>query len=235
MSYCSCGYNPCRCQSSSCSTYVCAGCQIQLDTACSFYHKDNSELTALTNLAITNGATLESILEAIDPYIGQLKFTNFSLPFLRVTYVINSLQQFAQAVDTELNSISTDVATALADSQTPLSVTDSSSIDFIASGVLNHTLTASVKLSALGGNRITQQSDGLHISPQTVSVNYSTKELTISEGNTVSLASLTSAASGFLGNLASDPTAVDGQYWFNTTSSILKMKLNGVVKTIVTA
>lgn len=231
MSYCSsCGYSSCTCSTS----LVCGGCPVQLDSACIFYHKDNSELTALTNLAITNGATLELILESIDPYIGQLKVINFTLPYLRVSYVVNSLQQFAQAVDTELSSMATDVATALAASQTLLSVSDSPTIDFTASGSLNHTLTGSVKLSSVAGNRMTTQVDGLHVTGQTLSVNYATKEMSISDGNTVSLASLVTGASGFLGNLSADPVAVDGQYWWNTSSSVLKIKVNGMVRTVTT-
>jgi hypothetical protein len=44
-----------------------------------------------------------------------------------------------------------------------------------------------------------------------------------------------SPVAGYLGNVASDPTSpLDGQYWFNATSGELKIKVNGVIKTIQT-
>lgn len=94
---------PSNCRCSSCCSST--GCPITLDSACVKYHKNNSEVTALTNLGITNGATLESILEAIDPYIGQLLADAWSLSYLRDSegYTINTLEQFAVAVDSELS------------------------------------------------------------------------------------------------------------------------------------
>jgi hypothetical protein len=130
------------------------------------------------------------------------------------------------------------VQEAIDGSATSLTVTDSSSVDFTASGTLNHTITAAVKISSTSGNRVSILSDGLMASPQTLSINYTTKELTISDGNTVSFASMVCGASGFLGNLTADPTAIDGQYWFRTDLSAsdgLRIKLNGSVRTITTS
>lgn len=96
-------YKPC--QSCSCTTQcVTTGCPIQLDSSCVFYHKNNSELSELENLGIQNGATLEYILEVIDATLGDsgIDILNFSLPCLRDRYTVNTLQQFAQAVDTDL-------------------------------------------------------------------------------------------------------------------------------------
>lgn len=225
------GLPSCNCSCCNPCTSI-GGCPIQLDTSCVFYHKDNSEVTALTNLNQTNGTTLDVILEAIDVYIGQMKVTGWSLPYLRLTYAVNSLQQFGQAIDTSLSSMATDVATALSQSQTAITANDSATIDFTTSSTLNHTITASVKVSAVSGNLVTAQVDGIHVAPQTLSVNYSTKELTITNGNTISFASFFTGASGYLGEVSADPTAVNGQYWFNTTSSQLKIKLNGVVRII---
>jgi hypothetical protein len=40
------------------------------------------------------------------------------------------------------------------------------------------------------------------------------------------------SAMGFLGNVTSDPVAVDGQYWFRTDTDQLKIRLNGLVRII---
>lgn len=96
----SCGScNPCTCNP---CVVVTTGCPIQLDTSCILYHKSNSEITELDGLNISNGATLELILETIDEKIKQLNVIDLNLPCLRQTYVINTLQQFIAAVDTEL-------------------------------------------------------------------------------------------------------------------------------------
>lgn len=216
---------------SSCDT----GCAVQLDFDCILYHKDNSEVSELDGLAITNGATLELVIETIDEKIKEMNLALVSLPVLEATYVINTITQFAQAVDTEMGLIAADVASALASSQEELVVTDTASIDLTVSGTLSHTLTASVNLSALTGNLITEQLDGLHVAAQTLSINNSTKEITITNGNTIDLTTVLTAASAFLGNVAEDPSAIDGQYWYNTTDDLLKIKANGLIKTIVTA
>lgn len=144
---------------SSCDSSI-SPCPIQLDSQCIIYHKFNSSLSTLTNLNISNGATLESILTAIDPYIGQLKVSTFDVTYLRTLHVVNTLQQFIESVDTELSN-------------------------------LNDSITDDTE----------------------------------------------STATGWLGNLSSDPgAAVDGDYWYNTSEGEIKMKVNsGVVKTILTA
>lgn len=52
---------------------------------------------------------------------------------------------------------------AAAAPETPLTVVDSSSVDFTASGVANHTLTAVVKVSAAPGNQVTVNADGIFV------------------------------------------------------------------------
>lgn len=209
------------------------GCAIQLDFDCIIYHKDNNEVTNLTCLGLTNGATLNQFAEAIDPYICQLKVQNYSLPCLRTTYTINTLQQFAEAVDTELCNIKTDIEELEALVNLPITVVDTNSVDLTATGTNSHTLTANVKISATPVNLLNVFADGLHVAPQTLSVNYITKELSISNGNTVDLSGLVCGASGFLGNLTTDPASpIDGQYWYNTTSAQLKMRLNGSTRII---
>lgn len=56
----------------------------------------------------------------------------------------------------------------ISSSQTPLTATSSSTINFSTSGANNHTLTGNVKVSAIAGNLITVQSDGLHVLAPTV-------------------------------------------------------------------
>lgn len=46
---------------------------------------------------------------------------------------------------------------------TPLNTVDSNSIDFTTSGIANHTVTASVKLSAFSGNALEIKNDGLYV------------------------------------------------------------------------
>lgn len=93
-------YNPCG--SCTCNQYVYTGCPIQLDFSCVIYHKANNEVTELDGLGLPNGSTLELVIETIDEKIKQLGILNFTLPCLRARYVINTMQQFAQAVDTDL-------------------------------------------------------------------------------------------------------------------------------------
>lgn len=209
------------------------GCAIQLDFDCIIYHKDNNEVTNLTCLGLTNGATLNQFAEAIDPYICQIKAQNYALPCLRDIYTINTLQQFAEAVDTELCLIKDNITEIEALVNLPISTIDTNSVDLTATGVNNHTLSANVKISSTPVNLVNIFADGLHVAPQTLSVNYTTKELSISNGNTVDLSGLVCGASGFLGNLAADPSSPsDGQYWYNTTSNELKIRVNGATRII---
>lgn len=206
------------------------GCPVKLDFTCVIYHKDNNQLSKLDYLGLTNGATLQLVIETINEKLKQLKVLDFTLPCLRATYVISNLEQFAEAVDTELCLIKSTIA---AITVPPLVANDTSSIDFTTSGTLGHTLTGSVKISATANNLVSILADGLYVTPQTLSLNAITKELSISNGNTVSLASITCGASGFLGNFTADPgVSIDGQYWYNSVSDQLKMKLNGIVRQI---
>lgn len=86
-------------------TPSCDDCMVQLDTKCVFYHKDNNNTSLLTGLGLQNGATLNLILETIDEKIRQLNVLNASLPILRADYVVNNLQGFLTAVDTEIGLI----------------------------------------------------------------------------------------------------------------------------------
>lgn len=241
-------WQPCNCRSINYppKSYGCgcppdaSGCPIKLDFKCIIYHKDNNQLSELTNLDLTNGATLEQFAVAVDNLIGQINVPDWSLPFLRNapnSYTINTLEQFGEAVDTELADLQAQITALAASAAVPIVPVDSNSIDITANGTLNHTVRADLKISATANNQSQVLSDGLFTSAQTLSVNTSTKELSISDGNTVSLASLTCGVGGFLGNFTSDPVAANGQYWFRTdlpTADGLRIRLNGNVRTIPT-
>ena len=76
---------------------------LQLDFSNVIYHKDNNQISNLPNLGLNNGATLQLFAETVDTYIGQIKVSNWILTYLRGKYTINTVQQFAQAVDTQLS------------------------------------------------------------------------------------------------------------------------------------
>lgn len=210
------------------------GCPILLDSACVIYHKNMNTTSGLINLNLGNGSTAELIFNTIDSALGA-PASQWTLPFLRsIPYTINNFQQFGQAVDNELGLLNAAVLVAV----TPNSSTDTSTIHFILSGTLNRNISGSVKISATANNLLTAQPDGLYSAPQTLSINYTTKVLSISQGNSVDLTSLVCGVGGFLGNVTSDPTAVDGQYWFRTDLSAavgLRIQLNGAVRTITTS
>ena len=100
MSCYKCGWNHDPCEP--CTVIVTSGCPIQLDFSCIFYHKSNNQPTNLIGLGLTNGATLQLFAETVDEKIKQLNVIDTDLPCLREGHVINTLQQFLTAVDTEL-------------------------------------------------------------------------------------------------------------------------------------
>jgi len=89
------------------------GCSsTQIDDSNVIYHKSNGELSALTNLGLSNGSTLELALEAIDVSIAPLtSILSTTLTYLRTKYTINNLTQFLIAVSQELDSLNTTVVT----------------------------------------------------------------------------------------------------------------------------
>jgi hypothetical protein len=87
-------YVPCSCTAT--------GCPILLDSACVIYHKDLNVTSGLIGLNLGNGSTLQLILDSIDVKLRNLTVADWDLSCLRVDYVINSIQQFAEAMDTEL-------------------------------------------------------------------------------------------------------------------------------------
>lgn len=210
------------------------GCPVILDSVCVIYHKNNSSLSNLKNLNLPNGTPAQLIFDTIDVQLGYLNFTNWSIPFLRSIYLnpgINNLIQFGSAVDNQLMLL-TDAVEALQSGST-LTKTNTESIDIVLTGAFNNIISANVNISATSGNRVSIVSDGLLVPPQSLIPDYVNKTLEISDGNTVDLAPLLTAASGFLGNLPSDPSSPqDGQYWYETGSNQLKMQLNGATRII---
>lgn len=239
MSYCtSCHSYRCNCNSS-CNTDCDGTCPIKLDFTCILYHKANSSLSNYANLNITNGANLEMVIDALNSKIEQLNVPDWDLSYLRASVVINTLEQFGEAVDDELADLQAQIDSLSLSAAVALVTTDTNSIDFSTSGSLDHTLTANVKISGTVDNLVSILGDGLFVTPQTLSVDYELKQLTISNGNTVDLAALTCGVGGFLGNFETDdPTAIDGQTWFRTDLAIadaFRIKLNGDVRVIETS
>lgn len=117
MSCYKCGWNhdPCN----PCTVIVTSGCPLQLDFSCILYHKNNNEVTELDGLSLTNGATLQLFAETVDEKIKQLNVLSTSLPCLRESYVINTLQQFLVAVDTEICNLKVWLGNVTADPADP--------------------------------------------------------------------------------------------------------------------
>jgi hypothetical protein len=212
------------------------GCPVIIDTVCAIYHKDNSQISQLKNLGLPNGSPAQLIFDTIDGQLGNINVGNWSLPFLKGIYTpLTTLPQFGLAVDTQL-SLLTDAVEALQSGAT-FSSNNTDSVDIILSGAFNNHIEANVNISATSGNRVSIVADGLLVPPQGLSVDYTAKTLTITDGNTVELAPLLTSPAGFLGNLASDPSSPeDGDYWWNTSSNQLKISVNGgTIKVITTS
>ena len=219
-------------------------CPIQLDFNCIIYHKNNDQVNNLGPIGLTNGATLQLFADTVATMLGPIAGpdggpTAWTLPCLRaVPYTINTLQQFAQAVDTQLCVLQGEIDSVIATAATPITPVDTNSINLTVSGTLNHTLQADAIISPNANNQLSILGNGLFAAPQTLSVNPALHTVTISGGNTVDLTSLICSVGGFLGNVTSDPVSpLDGQYWFRTdlaAASGLRIHLNGLVRTIPT-
>jgi hypothetical protein len=95
-------------------------------------------------------------------------------PTASLTVMIAALQQ--AVCDHE-----TDIAALTALGAIALTANDSATIDFTTSGTGNHTLTGSVKLSAVANNALTAQVDGVHVlSPVITASDSSTIDFTAS-------------------------------------------------------
>ena len=158
--------------------------------------------------------------------IGTYQIFKTAFPNVNFTNV----QQFGQAVDYEIGILFATMTAISGQSLVPLSSTNTPTIDFVLTGTLNRNISANVNVSAASGNTLTINPDGLFDAPQQLTINYLTNEIGISGGNTVNLPN---APAGYLGNLSADPgTAVDGNTWYNTTSSQYEVKVNGAVHVV---
>lgn len=215
------------------------GCPVKLDFECIIYHKSNNAINQLVNLELTNGATLQLFAETVDQWIGLIQTDNWNLECLEsLGYTINNIQQFGNAVSAQFCEIDAQIEEIIGTASVPIEASNTPSITINTSGALDHTISADVNLSASGNNQIVELEDGLYGLPQTLSIDYAEKTLTISDGNTVDFTSLVCGVGGFLGNVDEDPAGPqDGQYWFRTDLAIadgLKIQLNGVTRTIPT-
>ncbi len=208
----------------------------QIDFSCIIYHKDNNQINNLGPIGLNNGATLQLFAETITPPVGLIMAVpNYNIPYLRSKYTITNIQQLIEDVDIELGLFASGIAAATAAATAPIVPINTDGIHLGVSGPNGRTLTATLEISATSDNQASILSDGLYVAPQTLSYDTGTKLLSISDGNSVNLASLACGVIGFLGNVSTDPSGIlDGQYWFNTTSSLLKIQVNGVTKTITT-
>jgi hypothetical protein len=210
------------------------GCAIQLDFECVIYHKSNNQVTNLTCLELSNGATLNQFAEAVDSYICQIKADEYQLPCLREDYTINTLEQFAEAVDSRLCELQSDLDDLSDELLVPLLVDDTDAINLVASGTTQQTISAHLIVAPLSDNQLTVLPTGVYVAPQTLSIDYDTLSLCISDGNCVDLSTLSCGVGGYLGEVATDPGAVlNGQYWYNTGDGKLKIKLNGTTRQIL--
>ena len=114
------------------------------------------------------------------------------------------------------------VAPTLAASQTPITVNDSATIDFFASGIDNHTLTGDVRISSTLGNNTVANLDGLYTNVKasetvtTLSQNITNGVITYTnEAGTITTARLLSAdASNIM------TTGADGGIFLNTSRAV---------------
>jgi hypothetical protein len=96
---CPCGQNPCTCTPADNAT------PLQIDAASVFYHKDGCTPSRFTCLGVANGTPVDVILELFDTKLCQNGVNNYipyRLSCLRARYVVQTNQQFAEAVDAEL-------------------------------------------------------------------------------------------------------------------------------------
>lgn len=216
------------------------GCPVKLDFDCVIYHQSNKSANKLVNLGLTNGVTLGLFAETVDEWIGLINTDNWTLTCLAdLGYDINNIEQFGNAVSNQFCEIQTQIEEIIATASVEIEASSTPSITINTSGPLNHTINAEVNISASGNNQLVELEDGLYALPQTLSIDYENKLLTISDGNTVDFSSLVCGVGGFLGNVDADPTGPqDGQYWFRTDGAAatgLKIRLNGATRTITTS
>jgi hypothetical protein len=131
-------------------------------------------------------------------------------------------------VDTELSNITSDITSLQSSISSGITATDTQSIDFTASAF---NITGSLKVDPAVNNRLTVSGTGVLVSPQNLNPNYLDKTLALTGSNTVvDMASFFTITSGYLGSVSADPSGtLDGQIWYNTTTSKLRFQVSSVL------
>ena len=184
------------------------------------------ELYLQSNLRLTEKRTVrnDARLSGLDHHAGPTAIPNYSIPLLEW------INERILAGDIPYTPVP----------DTPLTVIDTSSINFTASGTDDHTLTGSVKISATSGNQISISSDGLYV-PQ-VSVPSQTP-LTVVDTSTIDFSTsgtnshtLTGSViiPGLISSDASNQvtTGTDGKLFVPVPSSTTVTANNGLTKTV---
>ena len=124
--------------------------------------------TAIQNNAININLVANSTVNACFQTLSGLSATE------DIGVLLLAIQTIICDLDTRVTGLEVNGSLAL-------TANDSQTIDFTTSGTLNHTLTGSVKRSAIANNAITEQADGLHtLSPVITPVDTDEINLTIS-------------------------------------------------------
>lgn len=221
------------------------GCPINLEASCVFYKLEDTTPSGLTCIGLPNGTNLKIILEAFDQKlcsISGFSYSPYDLGCLRDSYVITNVQQFSEAVATEicatktnLNNVNTSLTASITNINSTLagilvpSLTDncflgitptdtlsqilqkildtlcsilninftdqspvlnainSNSIQFTTSGVKNHNIIASLRVSTDAGNTVQVRTNGLFVPSiasgyQVLSYDVPTRVITLSGG-----------------------------------------------------
>lgn len=142
---------------------------------------NKNQITAIN----TSVAGLNTSLTSLSSELEDIKYPNI-VDSSSVGFTVNdTINTVLQKIVNKFNSISGGSVSSPA-----ITAINSSSVILNASGVLNHTLTASVKVSSNINNRLQVLADGLYVSPTTVNnqtLSIVGNQLSISGGNTISI------------------------------------------------
>lgn len=142
---------------------------------------NKNQITAIN----TSVVGLTTSLTSLSSELENIKYPNI-VDSSGVGFTVNdTINTVLQKIVNKFNSISGGSVSSPA-----ITAINSSSVILNASGVLNHTLTASVKVSSNINNKLQVLADGLYVSPTTVNnqtLSIVGNQLSISGGNTISI------------------------------------------------
>jgi hypothetical protein len=121
---------------------------------------NNALSVAVDGLYVNALSFTETILNAVDS--STLDFTTSGTAGHTLTGLVKVSPNANNALQSVSNGLYVPVASAGV--QTPITGNTSNSIQLLASGTDNHTLTANVKISATGGNILSTNADGIYAS-----------------------------------------------------------------------